>query len=73
MKRILLACAATVALICPPYVVDMSKTLRVAFQIDITGFDPQATNDAYSGYINREVFDTMYVYDYCVRPVKAKG
>ena len=31
---------------------DMSKTLRVAFLVDVTGFDPQAMSDAYSGYYN---------------------
>ena len=27
---------------------DMNKTLRVAFPVDITGFDPQVTQDLYS-------------------------
>jgi oligopeptide transport system substrate-binding protein len=52
---------------------DMTKTLRIAFQADVTGFDPQATNDAYSGYVNNEMFDTMYVFDYYSRPMKIKG
>lgn len=73
MKRILLALVAAVAFAASTHATDMNKTIRVAFAIDVTGFDPQAANDAYSGYINREIFDTMYVYDYYVRPVKVKG
>lgn len=52
---------------------DMSKTLRVAFPADVTGFDPQATNDLYSSHINNAVFDVMYEYDYYVRPVRLRG
>ena len=47
---------------------DMSKTLRVAFPVDVTGFDPQVTQDLYSGYIERSVFDTLLTYDHLVRP-----
>jgi hypothetical protein len=36
---------------------DMSKTLRVAFAADVTGFDPQVTQDVYSAYIERAIFD----------------
>jgi oligopeptide transport system substrate-binding protein len=52
---------------------DMSKTIRVGFPVDVTGFDPQATNDLYSGHINNAVFDVMYEFDYYVRPVKLRG
>ncbi|TAG74464.1 MAG: heme-binding protein [Burkholderiales bacterium] len=57
----------------PAGATDMSKTLRVAFQVDITGFDPQATNDLYSGHVNNAVFDVMYEFDYYVRPMKLRG
>ena len=73
MKRILFACLATVALALPTQATDMNKTLRIAFLADVTGFDPQAGNDAYSGYVNNEMFDTMYVFDYYVRPFKIVG
>ena len=73
MKRILYACLATVALALPTQATDMNKTLRIAFLADVTGFDPQAGNDAYSGYVNNEMFDTMYVFDYYVRPFKIVG
>jgi oligopeptide transport system substrate-binding protein len=49
---------------------DMNKVLRVAFLIDVTGFDPQAINDLYSNYINRSIFETLYSYDYLARPYK---
>jgi oligopeptide transport system substrate-binding protein len=52
---------------------DMSKTLRVAFQVDVTGFDPQATNDLYSSHVNNAIFDVMYEFDYYVRPMKIRG
>jgi oligopeptide transport system substrate-binding protein len=73
MKRILLACAAALAIALPVQATDMSKTLKVAFQADVTGFDPQAVNDAYSGYVANALFDTMYVFDYYVRPMKPVG
>ena len=47
---------------------DPSKVLRVAFPIDITGLDPQATSDAYSSRINRAIFDTLLQYDFLKRP-----
>ncbi|MFS8085836.1 MAG: ABC transporter substrate-binding protein, partial [Acidobacteriota bacterium] len=49
---------------------DMNKTLRVAFVVDVTGFDPQAMSDAYSGYVMRAIFDAAYTYDYLARPYK---
>jgi peptide/nickel transport system substrate-binding protein len=49
---------------------DLNKTLRVAFPIAETGFDPQAAGDAYSNYVNRVIFDTLYSYDYLARPFK---
>ncbi|HEY1326548.1 MAG TPA: ABC transporter substrate-binding protein, partial [Casimicrobiaceae bacterium] len=44
--------------------------LRVAFPIAETGFDPQAAGDIYSTYVNRQIFDTLYKYDYLARPFK---
>ena len=49
---------------------DMNKTLRVAFLIDVTGFDPQAISDLYSDFVNRHIFDPLYNYDYLARPYK---
>src|SRR5271165_5434654 len=49
---------------------DLSKTLRVAYPIAETGFDPQAAGDAYSNYVNRVIFEPLYSYDYLARPFK---
>src|SRR5256885_15862052 len=47
---------------------DPNKVLRVAIQSAETGFDPQATGDLYSTYINRVIFEPPYAYDYLARP-----
>ena len=49
---------------------DMSKTLRIAFQVAETGFDPQAISDLYSDFVNRHIFDPLFQYDYLARPYK---
>ena len=48
----------------------MDKVLRVAFVAPETGFDPQASTDLYSNYVNREIFDALYRYDHLARPYK---
>jgi oligopeptide transport system substrate-binding protein len=78
MKRLLTSLALTVSVSLAlaqqsAHATDMSKTIRVAFPVDITGFDPQATNDLYSGHVNNAIFDVMYEFDYYVRPVKLRG
>ena len=72
MKRILCACLAAVAIALSAQATDMDKTLRVAFLIDVTGFDPQATNDLYSGHINNAIFDNLFEFDYYVRPARLR-
>jgi len=47
-----------------------TKSLRVAFPVAETGFDPQAAGDAYSNYVNRAIFDPLYRYDYLARPFR---
>jgi ABC-type oligopeptide transport system substrate-binding subunit len=47
---------------------DPDKVLHVALPIAETGFDPAAVNDLYSQYVNRAMFDTLYVYDLLARP-----
>ncbi len=49
---------------------DPNKVLRVAFPVAETGFDPQATNDLYSAFVERAIFDAPYTYDYLARPFK---
>lgn len=76
MKRLLLTCAAIVSLalpVLPVQATDMNKTVRVAFQVDVTGFDPQATNDLYSAHVNNALFGNLFEFDYYVRPVRLRG
>jgi ABC-type transport system substrate-binding protein len=49
---------------------DMDKVLHVAFVAPENGFDPQATSDLYSNYVNRAMFDPLYKYDHLARPYK---
>ena len=49
---------------------DATKTIRTAFLVAETGFDPQATSDLYSDSINRAIFETLYGFDYLARPYK---
>jgi ABC-type transport system substrate-binding protein len=49
---------------------DTAKTLRVAFPVAESGFDPQAVYDAYSFDVCRAIFDPLYTYDYFARPVR---
>jgi len=44
------------------------KTLRVAFPVAETGFDPQATSDLYSDHVQRAIFEPLYGFDYLARP-----
>jgi oligopeptide transport system substrate-binding protein len=48
----------------------MTKTLRVAFSVAETGFDPQVTSDIYSSAIISAIVDPLYVFDYFARPVR---
>jgi oligopeptide transport system substrate-binding protein len=45
-------------------------TLRVAFPVAETGFDPQATSDLYSDHVQRAIFETLYAFDYLARPYR---
>ena len=48
----------------------VEKTLRVAFPVAETGFDPQATSDLYSDHVQRAIFETLYGFDYLARPYR---
>src|SRR5690242_14917010 len=54
----------------PALAADPVKTLRVAFSIAESSFDPQFSSDAPSDSIVDNIFDTMLTYDYLARPVK---
>jgi ABC-type transport system substrate-binding protein len=47
-----------------------TTTLRVAFPVAETGFDPAATSDLYSDHVQRAIFETLYGFDYLARPYK---
>ncbi len=47
---------------------DAVKTLRVAFPVAETGFDPQAVSDLYSNEVNRAIFEPLFEFDYLARP-----
>ena len=66
----LFAALLAAALALPAAAADTGKTLRVAFQVAESGFDPQAVSDAYSFDICRAIFDPLYTYDYFARPVR---
>ena len=73
MKRFLLALltsAAAATLVVSTHATDMNKTVRVAFQVDVTGFDPAATSDLYSAHIDNAIFGNLWESDYYVRPVR---
>src|SRR5688572_21882348 len=73
MKNALLLACALVA-VSPPdaaaQAADAVKTLRVAFSIAETSFDPAFASDAASDSIIANVFETMLDYDYLARPLK---
>ena len=56
--------AAAVAIAAPV------KTVRTAFLIAETTFDPVIVSDLYSNIINEAIFDSLLTYDYLARPVK---
>src|SRR5229473_7122303 len=70
--RCLLVAAVVTALALsgPTMAADMTKTIRTAFLVAETGFDPQATSDLYSDSIQRAIFETLYGFDYLTRPYK---
>ena len=48
----------------------LAKTLRVAFPVAETGFDPAATSDLYSDHVQRAIFEPLYGFDYLARPYR---
>ena len=77
-RRALVALAALLATLfassatlmpAPAFAAEPQKTLRVAFPVAETGFDPQAIGDAYSDAVCLAIFDPLYRYDYFARPV----
>jgi len=48
------------------------KTLRYAFEVAETGFDPVQIIDLYSRIVTAHLFDGLYTYDHLARPFKIK-
>ena len=48
------------------------KTLRYAFRVAETGFDPIKVTDRYSRIITGHIFEGLYTYDHLARPVRMK-
>ena len=65
-----LALVSLVALTGVAAAADPANTLRVAFSIAESSFDPQFSSDAASDSVIDNIFDTMLTYDYLARPVK---
>jgi ABC-type transport system substrate-binding protein len=47
-------------------------TLRVAFPVPETGFDPVQSQDLYSGTVNAHIFEAPFEYDPLARPAKLR-
>jgi ABC-type transport system substrate-binding protein len=72
MKHAALALVAWMTLTAPASATgaDYDKTLRVAFRLAESTFDPALFQDVYSSMISSNIFDTLVDYDYLARPVK---
>ena len=46
------------------------RTLRYAFPVAETGFDPAQINDTYSRTVTCHIFEALYAYDHLARPPK---
>ena len=74
MKHLLATLAATLALALPgahaTEAAHPAKTLRYAFQIAETGFDPVRLSDIYSRTVTAHIFESLYTYDPLARPTR---
>jgi len=62
--------AAIVLVVTPVHAANASQTLRIAFPIAETTFDPAVSSDGVSDAIIGQIMEAMLDYDYLVRPVK---
>ncbi len=64
-------CCCLLSFVLPPaHAADPNKVLRIAFEIEETGFDPVRVTDNYSSQVMEEVYETLLAYDYLARPAK---
>ncbi len=71
-RRFFAASAATLAAAAWPAQAGSVKTLRVAFPVAETGFDPVQSQDLYSGTVNEHIFEAPYEYDPLARPPRIR-
>jgi peptide/nickel transport system substrate-binding protein len=69
-RTVLIAALAATIVPAGAAAADMSKTIRTAFIVAETGFDPQATSDLYSDSLQRAIFEPLYGFDYLARPYR---
>jgi ABC-type transport system substrate-binding protein len=71
MKRLLAAClCACLGFTAPAHAAEPVKTLRYAFRIAETGFDPARISDIYSRTVTAHIFETLYAFDPLARPTR---
>jgi ABC-type transport system substrate-binding protein len=70
LVRWIVACSLAAAPWLALAAADMTKTLRITFQVAETGFDPVKIHDYYSGTVIEALYDTLLTYDYLARPSK---
>jgi ABC-type transport system substrate-binding protein len=68
MKHLVAALLACLALAAPAHATE--KTLRYAFRIAETGFDPPRLSDIYSRTVTAHIFESLYTYDPLARPTR---
>jgi ABC-type transport system substrate-binding protein len=70
MKHLFAALAVCLSLGAPAHAAEPVKTLRYAFKIAETGFDPPRISDIYSRTVTSHIFETLYAFDPLARPTR---
>lgn len=70
MKQLLAALALCLSLGTPAHAAEPVKTLRYAFRVAETGFDPPRISDIYSRTVTAHIFETLYAFDPLARPTR---
>jgi ABC-type transport system substrate-binding protein len=65
-----LFCCFLVAALPVAHAADPNKVLRLAFEIEETGFDPVKVTDEYSNRVIEQTNEPLLTYDYLARPAK---
>ncbi|MCE4538684.1 ABC transporter substrate-binding protein [Pelomonas sp. P7] len=70
MKHLLAALAVCLGLHASAHGAEPVKTLRYAFKVAETGFDPARLSDIYSRTLTSHIFESLYTYDPLARPTR---